>query len=211
MHMTGVTVTDTFPSEVASVSWTCVAAGGASCTASGTGDISDSVILPAGSSVTYTILANTDPAATAHLVNTATVAVPAGVNDPDSSNNSATDADTRASQADLAITKDAQLQARWPTFLLNLKTSYHLRHHENITMFVDHLLANDAEAHFRNTCHPAIVVLAALPDLSCKMALLAESEAPIFVCSHTLACFVRKIARVGSEHPLANVALQGNG
>src|SRR5204863_163906 len=43
--------------------------------------------------------------ATGNLVNTATVTPPAGVTDPTPGNNSATDTDTPAAQADLSITK----------------------------------------------------------------------------------------------------------
>ena len=53
--VTGVTVSDVFPAELTAVSWTCVAAGGATCTAGPVnGDINDLVDLPAGGSVTYT-------------------------------------------------------------------------------------------------------------------------------------------------------------
>ena len=45
------------------------------------------------------------PSATGTLVNTATVAVPAGVTDPAAGNNSATDTDTINASADLSITK----------------------------------------------------------------------------------------------------------
>ncbi|WP_306581245.1 MBG domain-containing protein, partial [Dokdonella sp.] len=50
-----VTVTDTLPGELdaATASWQCIAINGASCTASGSGNLADSVNLPAGSSVVY--------------------------------------------------------------------------------------------------------------------------------------------------------------
>ena len=44
---------DTFPA-VLTCTWTCVGAGGGTCTASGSGNINDTVNLPAGGSVTYT-------------------------------------------------------------------------------------------------------------------------------------------------------------
>jgi len=54
----GATVTDTFPAEITSASWTCAATGAASCTASGTGNITDTLTtFPSGSSVTYTVIA----------------------------------------------------------------------------------------------------------------------------------------------------------
>ena len=54
----GATVSDAFPAEVVVTGWTCVASGGASCTSSGSGDIEDTVDLPAGSSVTFTVTGN---------------------------------------------------------------------------------------------------------------------------------------------------------
>ncbi|MES1245730.1 MAG: ExeM/NucH family extracellular endonuclease, partial [Acidobacteriota bacterium] len=100
----GSTVADTFPASL-TCTWTCVGAGGGICTASGSGNINDTVNLPAGGSVTYTASCTISASATGTLSNTATVAAPAGVTDPTPGNNSATDNDTLAPQADLAITK----------------------------------------------------------------------------------------------------------
>ena len=55
--------------------------------------------------MTYTVSATVSAAASGTLVNTATVTAPGGVTDPNPGNNSATDSDTIASQADLTITK----------------------------------------------------------------------------------------------------------
>lgn len=88
----GSTVADTFPASL-TCTWTCVGAGG-TCTASGSGNINDTVNLSAGGSVTYTASCNISPAATGTLSNTATVAAPAGVTDPTPGNNTATDTDT---------------------------------------------------------------------------------------------------------------------
>src|SRR5205823_14990790 len=74
-------------------------------TASGSGDISDTVDLPAGSTITYTVNASIGSGATGSLVNTASVTAPAGVTDPDLSNNSATDTDALASQVTLVVAK----------------------------------------------------------------------------------------------------------
>jgi uncharacterized repeat protein (TIGR01451 family) len=90
----GATIADTFPSELTDVTWTCVGAGAGSCTTAGSGDIDDTVDLPAGGSVTYTVSAMVASSATGELANTATVAAPAGVTDPDPADNSATDTDT---------------------------------------------------------------------------------------------------------------------
>ncbi|MCQ4165695.1 proprotein convertase P-domain-containing protein [Tahibacter sp. P2K] len=100
----GATVADTFPASL-TCTWTCVGAGGGTCTASGSGNISDTVNLPAGGSVTHTASCAISAAATGSLGNTATVAAPAGVTDPTPGNNSATDTDALTPSADLSITK----------------------------------------------------------------------------------------------------------
>ncbi|HEV8578167.1 MAG TPA: ExeM/NucH family extracellular endonuclease [Thermoanaerobaculia bacterium] len=101
--VTGGTVADTFPA-VLTCTWTCVGAGGGTCTAAGAGNINDTVNLPVGGSVTYTASCTIAASATGTLANTATVSGGA-VNDPDPANNSATDTDTLTPQADLAVTK----------------------------------------------------------------------------------------------------------
>ncbi len=100
--VTGATVADTFPA-VLTCTWTCAGAGGGTCTASGSGNISDSVNLPVGGSVTYTAICGVSIAATGTLSNTATVS--SSVSDPVPGNNSATDTDTVAPLADASITK----------------------------------------------------------------------------------------------------------
>ena len=91
--VSGVIVSDSpLPASLLLPTWTCTAAGGASCTASGSGDISDSVNLPVGGTATYTLsgtLSSNPPA----LSNTATVTLPAGYGDPNPADNSATDTD----------------------------------------------------------------------------------------------------------------------
>jgi uncharacterized repeat protein (TIGR01451 family) len=96
------TVTDNFVAAL-TCTWTCVGAGGGTCTAAGAGNISDPVVLPAGGSVTYTASCTISAAATGSLVNTATVAGVAG--DPVPGNNSQTDTDTLVPSADLSMTK----------------------------------------------------------------------------------------------------------
>ena len=103
-NATGATVADIFPAAL-TATWTCVGAGGGTCTASGAGNINETVNLPAGGSVTYTASATISAAASGTLSNTASVAAPGGVTDPAPGNNSATDTDTFAASADLAITK----------------------------------------------------------------------------------------------------------
>jgi uncharacterized repeat protein (TIGR01451 family) len=98
----GSTVADTFPATL-TCTWTCVGAGGGTCTAAGAGNINDTVNLPAGGSVTYTASCNIDPDAAVSISNTATVS--SSVTDPNPANNSATDTDFMTPSADLAITK----------------------------------------------------------------------------------------------------------
>ncbi|MCP4658783.1 MAG: DUF11 domain-containing protein, partial [bacterium] len=99
------TLTDTYPAQL-TCSYTSVAAGGATGnTAAGAGDLSETLALPAFSSVTYTALCTIDPAATGTLTNTATIS--GTVTDPVPGNDSATDGDTVLTpETDLAITKD---------------------------------------------------------------------------------------------------------
>ncbi len=109
----GAQIADTLPGAITSATYTAVGSGGASgFTASGTGNINDTANLPAGSTITYTVVGNVSAAATGTLVNTATVTAPAGVTDPTPANNSATDTDTLAFMADLAITQDRQCGQR---------------------------------------------------------------------------------------------------
>jgi uncharacterized repeat protein (TIGR01451 family) len=89
--VTGATVTDALPADLTGASWTCLATGGASCTISGSGDINETVDLPAGSELTYAVSAVFDAGAIGSVINTAMVTPPAGVSDPDLDNNSATD------------------------------------------------------------------------------------------------------------------------
>ncbi|WP_313914488.1 proprotein convertase P-domain-containing protein [Tahibacter sp.] len=101
---TGATVADTFPAPL-TCTWTCVGAGGGTCTAAGSGNINDAVNLPSGGSVTYTASCAISPSAAGTLTNTATVTAPASVTDPTPGNNSASDSDTLTPSADLSITK----------------------------------------------------------------------------------------------------------
>ena len=101
----GATVGDVVPATLVGAAWTCIGAGGGSCTAAGTGSIADVVNLPVGGSVTYSLTATIDASATGTLVNTASIAVPVGTTDPDPSDNSATDIDSLAPEADLFVTK----------------------------------------------------------------------------------------------------------
>jgi hypothetical protein len=90
----GAIVTDSFPSDLSNVSWTSAASGGASENdASGNGNINDTVNMPSGSSIVYTVSATVNTT-NSQVSNTASVAAPSGVTESNSANNSATDVDT---------------------------------------------------------------------------------------------------------------------
>ena len=105
----GVTLQDPIPGVVTSWDWVCTTDPTGTCdgVTGSTGDFADTLDLAAGQSVTYTVTAQTDPAATADLVNTVTVALPSGYTDPNTGDNAATDTDAAAPQADLSLTKTA--------------------------------------------------------------------------------------------------------
>ncbi len=88
----GATVTDTFPAALTACAWTCSASAGGSCgSATGTGNIADTITIGAGGSVTYVATCRVLMSATGTLSNNASVAYS---NDPSSANNIATDGDT---------------------------------------------------------------------------------------------------------------------
>ncbi len=77
--------------------YTATAKGGATgFVPSGDGNISQSVNMPPGSSITYkaTGIISSSAASATILTNTASVSIPAGVSDPLTKNNTATDKDT---------------------------------------------------------------------------------------------------------------------
>jgi uncharacterized repeat protein (TIGR01451 family) len=85
----GAAVFDPVPPGIADFTWSCAAAGGAACgDASGDGGISQTVSLPTGGAVTYTVT-GTLVISGATIVNTATIAVPLGVDDPSPGDNQA--------------------------------------------------------------------------------------------------------------------------
>jgi uncharacterized repeat protein (TIGR01451 family) len=100
----GATVVDTLPGTLSGATWTAVGAGGGTASATGSGSINETVNLPVGGSVTYTVTGTVSASALGTLSNTATISTPGGVTDPTAGNNSATDTDTLTPQADLAVT-----------------------------------------------------------------------------------------------------------
>lgn len=112
---TGVVISDIFPTNnplQGPINWTCTTSGGATCggTATGSGNISRTVSMPAGSTVTFTTTSgNVAASAIGTLSNTATVT--AGISDPNLGNNSATDVDNIITTSNLSITKTDNVSA----------------------------------------------------------------------------------------------------
>ncbi|HMB53762.1 MAG TPA: hypothetical protein VKU40_10615, partial [Thermoanaerobaculia bacterium] len=104
---TGVDVTDNFPAAVTGVTWTCAAAGGAACpNAAGAGDVAETVTLPAGGMLTYTVSGTVDAGASGSISNTASLTVPAGFTDGDGpANNSDTVTDNLNAMIDVDVNK----------------------------------------------------------------------------------------------------------
>lgn len=92
--VSGATVTDNFSSQITAASFRCSGSNGGSCPQFGAGNISALVNLPAAASVTFTVTARVSAAATGDLVNTATISAPAGVADPNTTNNTSNDINT---------------------------------------------------------------------------------------------------------------------
>ena len=107
---TGATVSDPLPATLAGAgfTWTCVASAGSTCAASGSGNITDSVTIPAGGKVTYTVTGTVPSTVEGTLTNTATITPPSGDNDPGCTPNCAsTVTDPPHPTVDLAVTKTA--------------------------------------------------------------------------------------------------------
>lgn len=92
--VTAAAVSDTIPATLTGASWTCTASAGSSCPGSGSGSIAASVNLLVGGTAAFTLTGTIAPIATGSLANTASIAVPAGIGDPNNANNSDTDTDT---------------------------------------------------------------------------------------------------------------------
>ncbi len=103
--VTGALVTDNLPAQIANWTWTCTAQNGGATGCDGmnsNANFSDSVNLPSGASMVYTVTANISPTASGDLVNTASVSA-AGSTDTNPANNVFTD--TNSPGVDLVITK----------------------------------------------------------------------------------------------------------
>jgi uncharacterized repeat protein (TIGR01451 family) len=94
-NVSGAVINDSFPSTFAGAAYTATQSGGASgFSPAGSGNIHDTVAMPAGSKITYKATGTISASATGSIANTANVSAPSGVTDPNLANNSATDTDT---------------------------------------------------------------------------------------------------------------------
>lgn len=90
--VTNAPVTDTMPSNLSNVGWTCTATPGSSCGANfGLGDINMTVSLAVNGKATFIVDARVTSENPSLITNTVTVAVPQGVTDTNPGNNTATD------------------------------------------------------------------------------------------------------------------------
>ena len=93
--VTGAVTRDSFPSAFTGVAYTTTQSGGAfGFNASGSGNINNTVTMPAASTITYKATGTISASATQSISDTATITAPTGVLDPNTANNSATDTDT---------------------------------------------------------------------------------------------------------------------
>ncbi|GAB3578108.1 hypothetical protein GCM10027406_13760 [Leifsonia lichenia] len=103
----GARVVDVLPAAAKAFGWTCAPSSGASCTAKGTGSINDTVTIPAGGSLRYTITGTLPANAAGTLTNTATVTPPAGAVDAGCSPDCSASAASTAEGPSISLVKTA--------------------------------------------------------------------------------------------------------
>jgi uncharacterized repeat protein (TIGR01451 family) len=110
------------PAQTANYSVSCVPDTGAACTPnpglSSGSTFNDSPDLPAFTKIVYTAGINTPSNATGALNNIVSVSVPAGITDPNPSNNNAQDTDVAAPVADLTVASTADVTSYTPGILV---------------------------------------------------------------------------------------------
>jgi len=93
----GAIVTDTIPSQITAWSWACASqnngASGCDAVTNSNTDFNDTVNLPNGASIAYTVTADVSSGASGDLFNTSNVSLPVGYSDTAPGNNSASDTD----------------------------------------------------------------------------------------------------------------------
>src|SRR5207249_4784585 len=100
----GATVSDNVPGALTGATWTCTPSSGSTC-GSGTGDISETVAIRSGGTLTYTLTGTISASARGTLSNTASETPGAGETDTSGGNDSSNDTDTLTPQVNLAISK----------------------------------------------------------------------------------------------------------
>jgi uncharacterized repeat protein (TIGR01451 family) len=101
----GAVIRDDLPNIFTNVTFTATQNGGASgFTATGTGNLNETVNLPAGSQITYKVKGDVSSLGSGSMSNRATVSVPDGVLDPNSNNNVESDTDSVGLKSDLQVT-----------------------------------------------------------------------------------------------------------
>jgi len=86
-------VTTALSTQLTAVSWICEPATGATCTASGSGNIDDTIDVPPGESVTYTIQATVESGASGEITSSAMLAAPPDFVDSNPADDAMTDSD----------------------------------------------------------------------------------------------------------------------
>ncbi len=113
--VSGATLTDVVPASITGPSWTCSPGAGATCgSAAGTGDVSLNVDLAVGATVVVHLTGTVSPSAVGTLVNTAVIAPPIGVIDPNGANNTASDSDALNPVADVSVAKSNGVVSQSP-------------------------------------------------------------------------------------------------
>lgn len=85
-----VTVVDIFPAAFQTPTWSCVSSGGATCPATGSGNITQNVSLPMNGATTFTVNGTVAAGTTGTLTNSVTAVVGGSVTDPSTADNTAT-------------------------------------------------------------------------------------------------------------------------
>ena len=139
--ISGAVVSDTMPSQIDTWTWTCHSATPATpadygCDGGTATPFSDTIDLPYGASLTYTVAAHVLATATGQLDNTAVITPPSGISETDTDNNTDTDTDQPAS---LTIDKDDGVTLIAPNTVL----TYHIIIRNTGTVALDSLIVTD--------------------------------------------------------------------
>jgi uncharacterized repeat protein (TIGR01451 family) len=122
-----VAITDTLPEGLLNATWTCTAAAGSTCPASGAGSIAAEVTVKPGIPVVFTLNATVSPDFIGELMNTASLTPGATTKDVSADDNSATDRVTPIRRGDVSVSKtdgrDYVIQGRYNTYGITVANS----------------------------------------------------------------------------------------